>query len=207
MIAFCSSVFSVYGRRLRPWSTTLPGSGSRWSSLGAAYREVPARGLPDCARRWQLRRRRRRTRAADRLALVELARDGAPPRMVLRRGRAGAPRGARRAPARRRGVRRGDVVLTLIGNRPEWVVRDGRLLSPGLRRAALQRAAAREGPAPAPGRLPGRRSWSADERNRARARGGAAGTGRRAGDAVPDETLFAGDAGRRRPSWAPTTRA
>ena len=55
-----------------------------------------------------------------RLALVELARDGA--RREWRFGEvAGAARGMA-AELHRRGVRRGDVVLTLVGNRPEWVV-------------------------------------------------------------------------------------
>jgi acyl-coenzyme A synthetase/AMP-(fatty) acid ligase len=57
--------------------------------------------------------------APDRLALVELARDGA-----RREWSFGAVARAARALAaamHERGVRRGDVVLTLVGNRPEWV--------------------------------------------------------------------------------------
>src|SRR5687768_10728792 len=60
--------------------------------------------------------------AADpgRLALVELARDGA--RREWSFGQV-ADRAARLAGTlTAQGVRRGDVVLTLIGNRPEWVV-------------------------------------------------------------------------------------
>jgi acyl-coenzyme A synthetase/AMP-(fatty) acid ligase len=55
-----------------------------------------------------------------RLALVELARDGS--RREWRFGEL-AERSARLAGAlERNGVRRGDVVMTLIGNRPEWVL-------------------------------------------------------------------------------------
>ena len=61
--------------------------------------------------------------AADpqRLALVELAARRRAARVELRRGRArrAAPLAAR---FDERGVRRGDVVLTLVGNRPEWVL-------------------------------------------------------------------------------------
>ena len=54
------------------------------------------------------------------VALVELARDGA--RRELTFGEV-AERSAGLAGAlAARGVRRGDVVLTLIGNRPEWVI-------------------------------------------------------------------------------------
>jgi acetyl-CoA synthetase len=56
----------------------------------------------------------------DRLALVELARDGSRREWSFAEV---ADRSARLATAlRARGVRRGDVVLTLIGNRPEWVL-------------------------------------------------------------------------------------
>ncbi|WP_445151473.1 acyl-CoA synthetase [Baekduia sp. Peel2402] len=56
----------------------------------------------------------------DALALVELARDGA-----RREHRFGAVAGAVRTMAahlHQQGVRRGDVVLTLVGNQPDWVV-------------------------------------------------------------------------------------
>jgi acetyl-CoA synthetase len=57
---------------------------------------------------------------AERLALVELARDGA--RREWSFGEI-AERSARLAGAlAQRGVRRGDVVMTVIGNRPEWVL-------------------------------------------------------------------------------------
>src|ERR1700746_1690366 len=56
----------------------------------------------------------------DRLALVELARDGR--RREWTFGEV-ADRSARLAGTlRSRGVGRGDVVMTLIGNRPEWVL-------------------------------------------------------------------------------------
>ena len=54
------------------------------------------------------------------MALVALGRDGSRTRDRLRRG--GRPLGpAGRHPGRARGAGRGDVVMTLIGNRPEWV--------------------------------------------------------------------------------------
>jgi len=57
---------------------------------------------------------------AERLAMVELAREGS--RREWSFGEV-SERSARLAGAlRRRGVRRGDVVMTLIGNRPEWVL-------------------------------------------------------------------------------------
>jgi acyl-coenzyme A synthetase/AMP-(fatty) acid ligase len=57
---------------------------------------------------------------ADALALLELARDGT--RREWRFGQM-AERSARLAGAlQQRGVRRGDVVMTLIGNRPDWVL-------------------------------------------------------------------------------------
>jgi acyl-coenzyme A synthetase/AMP-(fatty) acid ligase len=57
---------------------------------------------------------------AERLALVEIARDGA-----RREWRFGEVADASRRAAgalRARGVGRGDVVMTLVGNRPEWVI-------------------------------------------------------------------------------------
>src|SRR4051794_41718579 len=60
--------------------------------------------------------------AADpaRLALVEVAHDGA--RREWTFGAVSAAAGAMAGALQRSGVRRGDVVLTLIGNRPEWVL-------------------------------------------------------------------------------------
>ena len=60
--------------------------------------------------------------AADprRLALVELARDGG--RREWTFGEVSAAVGALAGALAARGVRRGDVVLTLVGNRPEWVL-------------------------------------------------------------------------------------
>jgi acyl-coenzyme A synthetase/AMP-(fatty) acid ligase len=60
--------------------------------------------------------------AADprRLALVELARDGG--RREWTFGEVGAGAGALAGALVARGVGRGDVVLTLVGNRPEWVL-------------------------------------------------------------------------------------
>ena len=57
----------------------------------------------------------------DRRALVELARDGSRREWTLRRGgRSQRPPG-RCAPGPH-GVGRGDVVMTLVGSRPEWVL-------------------------------------------------------------------------------------
>ena len=56
---------------------------------------------------------------ADRLALVELARDGT--RREWRFGEVAALARDRAVALRADGVGRGDVVLTLVGNRPEWV--------------------------------------------------------------------------------------
>ena len=124
----CSSVCSV----LRPsCSTAMP----RQDHSATLARMNFARDVVDAA-------------PPGRLALVELARDGRRREWTLRRGR-------RRAAARlagtlrRAGVGRGDVVMTLIGNRPEWVLRDGRLLPHRRGRAAVHRAAARQGPAAA----------------------------------------------------------
>jgi acyl-coenzyme A synthetase/AMP-(fatty) acid ligase len=55
-----------------------------------------------------------------RLALVELARDGSRREWCFAEVASAARRMA--AELHRRGVRRGDVVLTLVGNRPDWVV-------------------------------------------------------------------------------------
>ena len=67
------------------------------------------------------------------------------PRVDLRRGRARRPR-RWRPRSRASGVRRGDVVMTLVGNRPEWVFAMVACMRARLRRAPLQRAAARQGP-------------------------------------------------------------
>ena len=57
---------------------------------------------------------------ADALALVERARDGT--RRTWAFGEVDAGAGALAAVLAARGVRRGDIVLTLVGNRPEWVL-------------------------------------------------------------------------------------
>ena len=54
-----------------------------------------------------------------RLALVAIARDGERREIALRRG--GRPLRADGGRARRTGVGAGDVVMTVVGNRPEWV--------------------------------------------------------------------------------------
>src|SRR4051812_2156622 len=57
---------------------------------------------------------------AGRLALVELARDGS--RREWRFGEVAEASRRAAGTLRERGVRRGDVVMTLVGNRPEWVL-------------------------------------------------------------------------------------
>ena len=57
---------------------------------------------------------------ADRLALVELARDGS--RREWRFGEVAEASRRAAGTLRERGVARGDVVMTLVGNRPEWVI-------------------------------------------------------------------------------------
>jgi acyl-coenzyme A synthetase/AMP-(fatty) acid ligase len=57
---------------------------------------------------------------ADRLAMIALARDGA--RREWRFGEVAEQAGRLAAHLHARGARRGDVVLTLLGNRPEWVL-------------------------------------------------------------------------------------
>ena len=96
-------------------------------------------------------------------ALVSLDRGGRPAR-VERSARSRARSGALAARLHAHGVRRGDVVLTLIGNRPEWVLtmvacfRQGFVVLPcneQLRAKDLRCASTPRG----------RRSSSADERN------------------------------------------
>jgi acetyl-CoA synthetase len=60
------------------------------------------------------------TQPPERLALVELARDGARREWTFGQVRAGST--AMAAALTSAGVGRGDVVMTLIGNRPEWVL-------------------------------------------------------------------------------------
>jgi acyl-coenzyme A synthetase/AMP-(fatty) acid ligase len=57
---------------------------------------------------------------SERLALIELARDGS--RREWRFGEVAEASRRAAGTLRDRGVRRGDVVMTLIGNRPEWVI-------------------------------------------------------------------------------------
>src|SRR3954453_14451623 len=57
---------------------------------------------------------------AGRLAIVELARDGSRPQGGF--GGVSALAGALAARLEALGARRGEVVLTLLGNRPEWVL-------------------------------------------------------------------------------------
>jgi acyl-coenzyme A synthetase/AMP-(fatty) acid ligase len=130
-------------------------------------------------------------------ALVELARDGS--RREWTFGEV-ADRSARLAAAlSARGVGRGDIVLTLIGNRPEWVLtmvacfRIGAVVLPcneQLRAKDLRLRLAAAKP----------RLIVADERNAAELTAAGAGAGAGAGAdgegceviLVPDETLFAG---------------
>ena len=130
---------------------------------------------------------------ADHTALVELARDGS------RRSWTFAEVGARSASLagslRTRGVGRGDVVMTLIGNRPEWVLamcacfHIGAVVLPcteQLRAKDLRARIAAAGPS----------LILADARNRAQLESALAGDGGPPQDPppvllVPDESLFA----------------
>ena len=130
---------------------------------------------------------------ADHTALVELARDGS------RRSWTFAEVGARSASLagslRARGVGRGDVVMTLIGNRPEWVLamcacfHIGAVVLPcteQLRAKDLRARIAAAGPS----------LILADERNRAQLESALAGDAGPPQDPpsvllVPDESLFA----------------
>jgi acyl-coenzyme A synthetase/AMP-(fatty) acid ligase len=127
---------------------------------------------------------------ADALALLELARDGE--RREWSFGQV-AERSARLAGAlAQRGVRRGDVVMTLIGNRPEWVLgmlacfRIGAVVLPcteQLRAKDLRLRIAVAEPS----------LILADERNRAELEAAVAGAASPPDLAyVPDESLFAG---------------
>ena len=136
--------------------------------LRPAMPQAPGRRAPHRSEgeyRRELRARRPRPAAARGISRSSSSRATA-------RGASGpsprsSDRSARLAGAlRARGVGRGDVVMTLIGNRPEWVLSDVRLLSPRRGRAALHRAAAGERPAPAP-RVARPSLIIADERNRA----------------------------------------
>ncbi len=126
----------------------------------------------------------------DGLALLELARDGA--RREWSFGQI-AERSARLAGAlQQHGVRRGDVVMTLIGNRPEWVLamlacfRIGAVVLPcteQLRAKDLRLRIAVAEPI----------LILADERNRAEFEAAIAGTPHPPGCVyLPDESLFAG---------------
>ena len=120
-------------------------------------------------------------------ALVELAREGARREWTFAEV---SERSARLAGTlRARGIGSGDVVMTLIGNRPEWVLRCG-LLPHRRGRAAVHRAAARQGPAHAHRAVARPALIVADERNRVELE-----TARPecAVALVPDEALFAAE--------------
>ncbi len=126
----------------------------------------PARGAT-APRRLQAGEYRRELRAGrpptqrdpQDLALVELARDGA--RREWSFGEI-AERSARLAGtlAQRAGVRRGDVVMTLIGNRPDWVLTMVACFRIGAVVLPCTEQLAREGPAPAHRGRPARPSSS-----------------------------------------------
>ena len=118
-----------------------------WLTGQSTFGECDPRALGSAAHELRPRRRRGRRAAAARARRAG-ARRRAP--RVDASARSRAPRAALAAHARRARRARGDVVLTLVGNRPDWVADDGRVLPPGLRRAAVHRAAAPQGPAPAP---------------------------------------------------------
>jgi acetyl-CoA synthetase len=126
----------------------------------------------------------------ERLALVELARDGA--RREWTFGEVAARTGAMAGSLQALGVRRGEVVMTLIGNRPEWVLtmlacmRIGAVALPcteQLRAKDLRLRIEAVDPA----------LVVCDERNRAELQGALSGPGSPVPVAyVPDESLFEG---------------
>ncbi len=84
-----------------------------------ASRIPGSRGLADCGG-VNFARDLIAAQPRERLALVELARDGS--RREWTFGEVGRREAAMATALSQRGVRRGDVVMTLIGNRPEWVL-------------------------------------------------------------------------------------
>ncbi len=124
------------------------------------------------------------------LALLELARDGARRQWTF--GELGERSAALAGALRQRGVSRGDVVMTLIGNRPEWVLgmlacfRIGAVVLPcteQLRAKDLRLRIAVAEPS----------LILADERNRAELEAAVAGSASAPARVyVPDESLFAG---------------
>ena len=135
--------------------------------------------------------RRPRRRAPDRARPRRL-----PARVELRRGRRAQRAAGGRL--RARGVRRGDVVMTLIGNRPEWVLamlacfRIGAVVLPCTEQLRAKDLRLRIDVA-RPSLI------VADERNRGGARGGDA-PGCRGRCSIPDERLFAAEPAPRAPS-------
>jgi acyl-coenzyme A synthetase/AMP-(fatty) acid ligase len=96
------------------------GKVAKWRPRG----RESTRGAGQSARAWQTARVNfaadlLRNRAPESIALVELARDGN--RREWTFGEAGRESELMAGAMHARGVRRGDVVMTLIGNRPEWV--------------------------------------------------------------------------------------
>jgi acetyl-CoA synthetase len=127
---------------------------------------------------------------ADRLALVELARDGR--RREWTFGEV-ADRSARMAGSlAARGVRRGDVVMTIVGNRPEWVMtmiacfRIGAVALPCTEQLRAKDLALRLDVTRSVGRL----AVVCDERNRAVLEEALAGGGQTEVLLVPDDALF-----------------
>lgn len=84
------------------------------------HRRIPgSRGVADCGG-VNFARDVFQGQRAERVALVELARDGSRRRWSF--GEVERRVGRMAGALAQRGVRRGDVVMTLIGNRPEWVL-------------------------------------------------------------------------------------
>jgi acetyl-CoA synthetase len=131
------------------------------------------------------------------LALVELARDGS--RREWSFGEVSARSGRLASALARRGVERGDVVMTLIGNRPEWVLtmlacfRLGAVVLPCTEQLRAKDLRLRL-------RVARPRLVVADERNRAELEAAVAGSGLDVEVVlVPDESLFVADRSERDP--------
>ncbi|HTA32906.1 MAG TPA: AMP-binding protein, partial [Solirubrobacteraceae bacterium] len=123
MIAFCSSVFSVKGAeataiRAAPRSGIGASLQDTWAWRDKLARTPADRpGLADCER-VNFALDLLQAQPQDRLVLVELARDGA--RREWSFGDVERYSAAMAGAFVRHGLRRGDVMMTLIGNRPEW---------------------------------------------------------------------------------------
>ena len=181
-----------------------------WSAPACASRSAAARRCAACPASGACGRSRvnfaRDVVAAappGKLAIVELARDGA--RREWRFGEVAEQAALLHAHLEAQGARRGDVVLTLLGNRPEVLAM---VALPRLRRAAVHRAAAPEGPAAAARRhRGGARDRRRAQPRRARGVGWAGHRGRRGGACRPLTCRRLPSSSRATRAWSPSPPA